>query len=173
MYAPLTSLILYPILFSPSQEALSSSQQSNSADRSVLLSLETEKADIRAIAHTVRSNVKTLRGVCWHNSIPQYFELPSRHLCMCAASNYHYLVFSLRLSLFLSLSLPRTTTLHSWPLSPLFTPFLMIYPLSMQESCLSHPTVATVYPARLEPAHPPHNTTRANSQHRYRASLGK
>jgi hypothetical protein len=60
----ITSLILsIPHLFYLPQEALSSSQQSNSADRSVLLSLETEKADIRAIAHTVRSNVKTLRGV--------------------------------------------------------------------------------------------------------------
>jgi hypothetical protein len=45
------------------QEAFSSSQHSNSADRAVLLSLATEKGDISSIMHTVKSNIKALEGM--------------------------------------------------------------------------------------------------------------
>jgi hypothetical protein len=49
--------------FLAKQEAFSSSQHSNSADRAVLLSLATEKGDIGSVMHTLKSNIKALEGM--------------------------------------------------------------------------------------------------------------
>lgn len=54
------------ILLTPLQEAFSSRQHSNSADRAVLLSLVTEKGDIGSIMHTVKSNIKALEGMLYY-----------------------------------------------------------------------------------------------------------
>lgn len=54
--------IYHSIFLTPLQEAFSSRQHSNSADRAVLLSLATEKGDIGSIIHTVKSNIKALEG---------------------------------------------------------------------------------------------------------------
>lgn len=89
---PLSSSFLPFLLLSSlsTQEAFSSSQQSNSADRSALLSLETERADIRAITHTVRSNVKTLRGECAAVlSIPPMSSSTPHHTAHCVLVTIH------------------------------------------------------------------------------------
>ena len=86
--------IYLSIFLTPLQEAFSSSQHSNSADRAVLLSLATEKGDIGSIMHTVKSNIKALEGMIRYFFMDKlFFILPSATLYSSSSLPFYSLLY--------------------------------------------------------------------------------